>query len=997
MVDEPTDELVTVTGDGESSFVSDLPGGDASSPAAGGASGESAVAVDASEPGGGGAERAIAEADILQLDGDRLYALSQFSGLSVVDVSDPENLRLQGVYRSAATPFEMYVEDGIVYAMFNGWSSYVCDDAQGCRWEQTSRMQAIDARDPAAITLLADREVPGSISDSRRVGDVLYLVTTENGWCWRCETNSPNVTVSSFNVATATELLPVDQLRFASPEDSYIGQRSISVTTERVYISGWQWTRDRDSQTGSIQVVDISDPDGDLEAGAEVPIAGQIQNRWQMDEYDGVLRVISQPDGWGTSTPPVVETFRVASASDIQQAASLTMVLPRAEALQSVRFDGNRAYAITFERIDPLFTFDLSDPDAPRQVGELEMPGWVYHMEPRGDRLLALGFDNGSEVGSLNVSLFDVSELETPTLLDRAEFGGDWGSFAEDQDRVHKAFSILEDEGLILVPYSGGQYDEVDCSYEYGSGIQLVDYAGDALTVRGSAPQVGTARRALLHRDHLFGIGDNAVQTFDISDRDAPVAVDTLDVARNVSTVRVVDDHLMRFGNDWWTGQTTLEMTPLSRAAEAAPEAEIDLSELFGENAWTCGGGTNWGGEVFTQGDYAYVPRYTYHYDERADGSYTYEQRLTFYVIDLSDRSAPRAVGSFDVDPVRNDDNAYFAGITRTENTLLVGRATGYYYYGSDGNRQRPRFEYDIIDLSNPAAPVVASQFEVPRPVAGYGWGYAVAGCTMDMGWGWYGGYGAGSTISDGDLIVSNHSEPLDDGSDRVRYFMDRLDLSDPANPVLLPSVNVPGSVVHFEAESGQIVTIDHHNESAPGDDGEGCRQLGQSWWFDGQQCRHVRRSLNALVLEGDRAVRKSQLLLDGDRTVQNFAVSDSRVFYTAVEDRPATGSNAEISSGNASLETLRIVDGSFQRLPTTPLGERPYWWWGQLMARGDRAFSIDSNRVLVVDTSVPTEPVRLTHDIPGWGCSSLEVGESAAYCALGQRGVEVIDLSSMR
>jgi hypothetical protein len=34
---------------------------------------------------------------------------------------------------------------------------------------------------------------------------------------------------------------------------------------------------------------------------------------------------------------------------------------------------------------------------------------------------------------------------------------------------------------------------------------------------------------------------------------------------------------------------------------------------------------------------------------------------------------------------------------------------------------------------------------------------------------------------------------------------------------------------------------------------------------------------------------------------------------------------------------------------------------------------------------------------LPGSGCAALEVSSDAAYCAVGQRGVEVIDLSSMR
>ena len=54
-------------------------------------------------------------------------------------------------------------------------------------------------------------------------------------------------------------------------------------------------------------------------------------------------------------------------------------------------------------------------------------------------------------------------------------------------------------------------------------------------------------------------------------------------------------------------------------------------------------------------------------------------------------------------------------------------------------------------------------------------------------------------------------------------------------------------------------------------------------------------------------------------------------------------------------------------------------------------------NTVTVIDTVVPDAPTRLERELPIWGCQSLEVADDTAYCAAGQRGVEVIDLSSMR
>ena len=78
-----------------------------------------------------------------------------------------------------------------------------------------------------------------------------------------------------------------------------------------------------------------------------------------------------------------------------------------------MRFDGPRGYAITAERKDPLFTIDLSNPALPKQAGELEMPGWIFHMEPRGDRLIGFGYDDtDASQANLAVSLFDVSDLD---------------------------------------------------------------------------------------------------------------------------------------------------------------------------------------------------------------------------------------------------------------------------------------------------------------------------------------------------------------------------------------------------------------------------------------------------------------------------------------------------------------------------------------------------------------------------------------------------------
>jgi len=110
--------------------------------------GADADAVDA----GGGASRPIAEADILQLSGDRLYALARFRDVSIVDVSNSAQLRPPQEQEASEEWFEMYADDGLVYSRFNGWNSYVYDDGTGARtWFAEKRQW--QARGPVNIQI----------------------------------------------------------------------------------------------------------------------------------------------------------------------------------------------------------------------------------------------------------------------------------------------------------------------------------------------------------------------------------------------------------------------------------------------------------------------------------------------------------------------------------------------------------------------------------------------------------------------------------------------------------------------------------------------------------------------------------------------------------------------------------------------------------------------------------------------------------------------------
>ncbi|HEY6558310.1 MAG TPA: beta-propeller domain-containing protein, partial [Polyangiaceae bacterium] len=750
---------------------------------AGGAGGTGGAGGLGGAPGGGDPGRVIAEADIVQVAGDRLYALSRYGGLNVIDMTRPSDLQLLGRYRTQATPFEMYVRGSVVVGLFTSWATHV-QLAGAWQWVQTSQVLVLDSANPASVRKLAEFQVPGEISDSRIVGNILYVVSYQNGSCYNCATG-PRTTVTSLDVSNPSSVRKVDELAFDEVHDQWgWGRRSITVTTSRLYVAGRQYSST--GELGSeIQVVDIADPAGDLVLAGRVRVDGQITSRWQMDEYQGYLRVVSQPWQWVQGTVPTVQTFQIRSSAELVPAGRLALVLPRPEQLQSTRFDGTRAYAITAERTDPLFTIDLSDPAAPRQVGELEMPGFIYHMEPRGDRLIGLGFDQQNPLGALHVNLFDVSDLSAPRLIRRVNFGGSWASLPEDQDRIQKAFKVLDDTGLILVPFSGHtNVTSAGCWGTYTSGIQLVNFTRDSLSLAGLAPAYGEARRGLIHREALFAVSDERVQSFDITNRSAPRLLDSLAVARQVQAAVGVQDYVVRLGTDWWNNSTTsLDVTPLSQPDLAQGLGSLDFTSAVEGG---CGSYMS-SGRLFGHGSRAYV---LYHdYDAR-----TGARSSAAAIVDVANPASPKleanrvlaALGPYDTEGASGSNNVVFSGdaVVQIGSTFISSRAR--IEYDPLLGTTRPGKQWlEIVDAATPSN-IAVREFQLP--FTAFTSGLHVHGTTV---------------------LTSHYESSLSDAG-KVHFYLDRVDLSNPAAPRYLAKVNVPGSLLAWDGASGRAITVDY-------------------------------------------------------------------------------------------------------------------------------------------------------------------------------------------
>ena len=872
--------------------------------------------------------RAIVEADIIQVQGDTLYALAEYGGLSAIDIADADDLRMLGRYGVRGRPFEMYVRSGVAYAMYSSFPHYERDASTGSyRYILSSRIVAIDVANPAAMKEIGVFDLPGEISDSRMVGDVIYVVSYENGNCWGCLSNQPRSTVTSISAGDPANIQRVEQVTFDDQRSS-LGwyRRSIHVTTDRLYVSGMVYDGFWGANTGhsTIQTVDISDPAGHLVLGALVPVNGQIENRWQMDELDGVLRVISQSGStWANGPPPVVETFKIESAQRIVPLGKLTLTLPKQENLKSVRFDGARGYAVTFEQIDPLFTIDLSDPAAPKQAGEVEMPGFLHHMEPRGDRLVALGVDRNNPSGGLTVSIFDVADLAHPTLLSRASFGSQWGNLPEDQDRIHKAFRLFDQENLIVMPFSGyasANSGSPGCG-TYVSGVQLLDFTRDQVTARGVAPLRGNARRAFLHRDTLFAVSDDQLATFRIDDRDAPARRDTLALANVADKTVRVGDYLVELGSDWWTSEPQIAVVPIAGGAQGIPVATLDLAKAVNtgndpcySRYWSSFAGNS---QLFVEGSTVYVA-----YDAGFAGA-SGKGRMGFAVLDMADPLHPALRGSAVLEIVKGPSpQSYPYG---------YGYGCGVGYYSnprgvwSSGDRivqvGTSLVLQELEPIETPDAGVNSFTIRPTRAIL-----HAVdlsdpANIRLTSSTKIGDGLSASGLFGDASHVFTSHQEDVVDRPGRTRFFVDRIDFANPAEPVR-SKINVPGSLLTVDRGGERAVTIDYRRTLTPADsdastppqpcqvDGgfayaEPIYSMNGTWRVEG--CLRVYRTLKLVSLAGNTATQLDALEPTGDSVSKVHAGSDrlwiERVKY--VSNPPVPGNPYAGGYTQLSVETL--------------------------------------------------------------------------------------------
>lgn len=242
----------------------------------------------------------------------------------------------------------------------------------------------------------------------------------------------------------------------------YVSQQALYLT-EPLWVPPLPWPAEGSSGPyPQTRITRLEIPsDGTVVWSAEGAVPGHVPNSFCMyeatttasaGETGHVFRVVTT-QGWGSAATSGVYVLQPAGEGKLEILGTLEGLEP-GEQLFSTRFLEDKAYLVTFLRVDPLLVVDLSQPASPTLAGTLEIPGFSNYLHPvEGGYLIGIGRNADPATGQWRepqVSLFDVGDPARPVLLDRYTIDvGPWGWSEAFSD--HHAVSYFPDQRILTL------------------------------------------------------------------------------------------------------------------------------------------------------------------------------------------------------------------------------------------------------------------------------------------------------------------------------------------------------------------------------------------------------------------------------------------------------------------------------------------------------------------------------------------------------------------
>ncbi|MDR1002201.1 MAG: beta-propeller domain-containing protein [Oscillospiraceae bacterium] len=482
----------------------------------------------------------VDEADVVKTDGRYIYTLRDKengagSYISIVEANNGqmskivdlmiENSNIDKIKEGANIPIEFYVS-GDRLAVLCSVRNY-SDVVDLSRNFPTVSVLVYDISDRSNPKLMNTLGQTGSYESSRLIGDYIYLITEQYIYDKPKDDKLYTYVPTLYAGSEDSCVEPADIFIGFNPENAYTIVASINIkdakehssvkallsntsnvycSTDTLLISSEMYSREEtegvvDGKNAVViesksetKLVSFSLKDGAIEQTASGTVPGRAINQFAFDRYGDTFRIVTNDNSSReTIFTDGIDVYEYEGDTGANNGIyvldkSLKIIgtlnnLAKGEHVQSVRFDGNTAYFVTFRQVDPLFTVDLTDPNNPKLMSELKIPGFSQYLHKYDDGLLfGLGYDADVDTGrttGMKISMFDTSNPYDVTEKHTLKIDADWSEASYN----HKAILVSKEKNLIAFPADGG-YKVY--SYDRESGFELVKQVAFDSEMRGN-------------------------------------------------------------------------------------------------------------------------------------------------------------------------------------------------------------------------------------------------------------------------------------------------------------------------------------------------------------------------------------------------------------------------------------------------------------------------------------------------------------------------------
>jgi hypothetical protein len=512
-------------------------------------------------------EAGVGEPDIVKTDGTHIFAIAG-QRLNAVDAR-AATPKLLGSLDLGSYGAQMLLRRGRAFVFSYAGSPVEVAPATGdsvhsspIYYRPATQISEVDLSDPAAMRIVRTETIDGIFVSARRNGSTARVVLTTppagldyseppallaktRAWVPRARFENKRTGKKRTRFVTSCRhvrrprvfggldmltVLTVDMEKGLPAVDSdslMTDGQTVYASSKGLYVATQRFLPPPSSQgevppplTTAIHRFDISVPGATTySASGEAP--GYVIGQFALSEWGGVLRVAStdSPVWWPGAPRQESQSY----VSTLKQSGGLLLPLGRVgglgrgELIQAVRFLGDAGYVVTFRRIDPLYTIDLSKPNDPTVKGELKLLGFSAYLHPIADGLLlGVGQDATEEGRTLGtqLSLFDVSNLARPQRLSSRGVGS---SSSSEVEYDHHAFLYWGPEKLAVIPVSiyGGPGDPFTGAVGFRVDSTKIDEVG-RISHEGGQYSPGV-RRAVVIGKRLFTISELGAKSSTLS------------------------------------------------------------------------------------------------------------------------------------------------------------------------------------------------------------------------------------------------------------------------------------------------------------------------------------------------------------------------------------------------------------------------------------------------------------------------------------------------